>query len=171
MLGGWGIPSLKFRHATKMKKAAQTIHATEIFQIISAIAEEIGIGSKQYKFDAQTDSVDGSYFGLKVPFRSKEFTKLEKLAGQHEECLGWFGYSSGPDGTSSLDVWIYCKQSTAVNPPQNKVLRLVQDQMGTKSAGTSQVSEGHVRISIDGSKVEDDKEWFSAVFNALRDRP
>jgi hypothetical protein len=109
------------------------------------------------------------YFGLNVPFGLKQLTKLEKLAGQSEAHLGWFGYSLGDGGASTLDVWIYCKPSKAAETPQSKTFEFAQKCLGTAFWGAILREEGHVRINVGGDVSPDDKQWFASVFEALRD--
>lgn len=168
-LGGWGIATLKFRHTTHMKKAKHTQDAADLFQIVTVIAEEIGIKPHKFDFDVQSGDANDGYFGLNIPFGLPHFSKLEKCAGHGDENLGWFGYSSGDDGAPTLDAWIYCKPSKATETPQTKTLEYVQKRLGAEFAGSVLASEGQVRISINGEAVTDDKQWFATVFDALRD--
>ena len=69
-----------------------------------------------------------------------------------------------------LDVWIYCKPSKAAATPQNKTLDYAKQRLGAKFSGSIKRAEGHVRISVGGNAVADDKEWFASVFDALRDQ-
>ena len=116
----------------------------------------------------QPDSGEGAHFGLNIPFGLKHFARLEKLAAQTEGSLGWFGYSSSDDGSSTLDVWIYCKPSKAAETPELKTLEYVEKCLGPKFEGSASRDEGHIRICISGDTVADDKEWFAQVFDSLR---
>ena len=168
-LGGWGIAALRFRHTTHMNKSKHTKDAADMFQIITAIAEEMGIKPHKFDFDVQPGGDGEAYFGLNVPFGLKSFSKLEKHAGQGDDHLGWFGYSSGEEGASTLDVWIYCKPSKATETPQSKTLEFAKKRLGTNFAGSVSDTEGHVRVSVAGDDVSDDNQWFASVFDAVRD--
>lgn len=167
MLGAWNIASLRFRKTTGMKKARQTKHAAEIFQIVTAIAEEIGIRPKQYVFDVVSEPGDGSYFGLNIPYGLKRLSRLEKCAGKQEYALGWFGYSAAESGESTLDVWIYCKPSKATEPPLAKTQNFVKERLKGRSDLAIRSQDGSVRISVEGKSIPDDKEWFAGVIETL----
>ncbi len=169
-LGGWGIAAMRFRHTTHMKKSEHTKDAADMFQIITAIAEDLGIKAHKFDFDVQPGGDGEAYFGLNIPFGLKSFAKLEKHAGQGEDHLGWFGYSSGEKGASTLDVWIYCKPSKATETPESKTLEFAKKRLGMNFGGSVSNAEGHVRVSIRGDSVSDDNQWFASVFDALRDR-
>lgn len=168
-LGGWGIATLRFRHTKHMTKAKHTQDAADLFQIVTVTAEEVGIKPSKFDFDVQSGDGSGGYFGLNVPFGLPRFSKLEKSAGQGDENLGWFGYSSSDNGASTLDVWIYCKPSKAAESPQAKTLEYVQKRLGKSFEGSALSVEGGVRISVSGDAVSDDKQWLAHVFDALRD--
>ena len=167
-LGGWGITALRFRHHVPMKKAHHTQNTIDMFQIVTATAEELEIKPKHFEFDVNSVDESGGHFGLNVPFGLRRFTKLEKLAGQNDYALGWFGYGSD-GGNATLDVWIYCKPSKAAETALAKTLEFAQKRLGTRLGASVEVEDGCVRISIGGDAVIDDKQWFASVFDALRD--
>ena len=99
-----------------------------------------------------------------MPWGLKAFTQLEKLAGVQEESLGWFGYSSYENQPATLDVWIYCQTSKAAHSPVSKTMEFVQKRWGQPLTGSITTEEGHVRISVNGDAVPDDRSWFVGVY-------
>lgn len=170
LLGGWGITALKFRHHLPMKKANHVQDTVEMFQIVTAVIEHLGIKPQHFDFDVQSgDGSHGTWFGLNVPLSMKQYTKLESVSGPGEDTLGWFGYSSD-EGTSTLDVWVYCKPSKAVVTPAAKTVEFVRKRLGIGFVGTVAEAEGSVRISVGGDGIPDDRQWFAGIFDALRDK-
>jgi hypothetical protein len=64
----------------------------------------------------------------------------------------------------------YCKPSKATEPPLAKTLKFVNDRLKGHPELTVRSQDGGIRISVEGTAIPDDKEWFAGVLEALTDK-